>query len=608
MDEGTILNYFLSTLAKKISIPTDYHAQIQKIKEMLSNDVSGLVDSLTDFSVDSASVDFKIESDNEEFNYILQEWLDTINMEFNGQIPSGISPLAKEYFKERWKYSSFPILKIGGWKDIRGVIVPSKLYFVDGESIYAKDKNAKDQNLRVINYDYYIGSSADNKLDKNVIITKPYGRWFDKYPTPYLIKRGVYNNWKIIESIKNKETEILDRIIPYLFLVKKGTEGLVIQKDITYSDPQLKQVLEQFKTLMEELKDLKSSGDNKVRAPIRVTNFDEEIKHLIPDLSTIFDQKLFASAERNILAGLGFIDVVEAVSTSRRESILNPKAFIEEVKTGVKDFKQILKELVNLIIEKNQEKHPKWINQEWYISSSPVRAFMTEDFKDKIRQLYDRGRISSQTAVELIGEVDFRTEVYRREKEDLEGIQETLYPPITRNQEGQGVDLPAEFHPESEIDEENIPEDKKDEIEKQEYDIGNLEGAPYQNITQLPKQVKDNLSTELQSIFMRVVNNALQQYENESRAFRVAWSVIRKIGRKNKKGIWIRKKKKVEGKLQPLALNRAIINEVLEEEEKNIIEEAMKVRDLEIKEKTAKLIEKKEKLLDKLLGNKKDKE
>jgi len=606
MDNANILNYFLSALTRKITVPTEYHEQIKEIKRMLEDDVSGLVDSLTDFAVDSASVDFKIESDNDDFNKILQEWLDNINMEFNGQIPSGISPLAKEYFKERWKYSSFPILKIGGWTEIQGVIVPSKLYFIDGESVHAKDKNSKDQKLRILNYDYYIGSSTDYKLDNNVIITKPYGRWFDKYPTPYLIKRGVYHNWKIIESIKSKETEILDRIIPYLFLVKKGTENLYIQKDFTYNDEQLTKVLEQFKTLMQEIQELKLNT-SKTSVPTRVTNFDEEIKHLIPDLSAIFNKDLFASAERNILAGLGFIDVVEAVSTSRRESILNPKAFIEEVKTGVKDFKQILKELIKIIIEKNKEDHPKWVNYEWYISSSPVRAFMTAEFKDHIRQLYDRGRVSSKTAVELIGEVDFETEVYRREKEDLEGIQETMYPPITRNQEGQGIDLPG-FSPESEIDEEEIPEDKKDEIEKQEYDVGSLEGAPYQNINQLPKQVKENVSKDLQSVFLRVFNNALKQYQNETRAFRVAWSVIRQIGRKNKKGIWVRKRKRVEGKLEPLSLNKAIIDKALEEEEKSIIDEAMKLKDLELKEKEKVLKEKKEKLLDKLLGNKEGKE
>ena len=78
---------------------------------------------------------------------------------------------------------------------------------------------------------------------------------------------------------------------------------------------------------------------------------------------------------------------------------------------------------------------------------------------------------------------------------------------------------------------------RTNEIEKQEYDIGRLEGAPYKTIKQLPKQIKNNMSADLQGVFLKVFNSALKQYQNETRAFRVAWSVIRQIGRKNKKGI-----------------------------------------------------------------------
>jgi cation transport regulator ChaB len=437
----------------------------------------------------------------------------------------------------------------------------------------------------------------------------------------------------------------------------------------------------------------KVTDENQVttKSPIRATNFDEQIDHLIPDLINVFKTELFTVAERNILAGLGFIDVVEGVSTSRKESILNPKVFIEEVKSGVEDFKQILKELVYLIIEKNSN-HTKYMNSDFYITSSPVKAFITDDFKDKIRQLYERGRISSQTYVELAGEVDFKTEVYRRKKEAIQGIEETMYPQVTVNNEEKGIDLPSDLNKETDI--EDIPDDKKNELEKKNYDVGmiyedkfiteeeilqlsfkpvtteryirfrqispekfqkdyfktltiddkkgikavtgrligketttiqsylfdkskwtvkeaekwvklnksnDLVTAPYNTVSDLPSQVKDSMDEDLQSVFVRVFNNAYETYDNETRAFRTAWSVVHKLGKKGKDGKWHRKSKRVNGKLEKAVLDREILDEIIEKEEKNTIDEAMKVQQLEISEK-------KNKLLNKLLGQKTEKD
>ena len=33
-------------------------------------------------------------------------------------------------------------------------------------------------------------------------------RWFDEYPRPYLVRRGIYKNWKIVNMIKNKEIDL----------------------------------------------------------------------------------------------------------------------------------------------------------------------------------------------------------------------------------------------------------------------------------------------------------------------------------------------------------------------------------------------------------------
>ena len=597
--DSILLQSIMGVLAKKILVPTDFQSQAEAVALMQKDDMSGLVDSLTDFSVNSACVDFSIETKNKEFTKTLKKWLDEINIDYQGKVPIGIKELAREYFKERWKYSSFAVLKIVEWKPINGILVPTKMFFVDGTSIHAEDKDSESQNLNLINYDYYLGLGKKNKLDKNVIFAKSNGRWFDEYPTPYLVKRGAYHNWKIIQLLKEMQVKILDQVIPYMLLIKKGFKGTNPETSKFYSDPQLKEVIADLQALVTEIH-TNSTGDKNTKSPVRATNFDEEIKHLIPDLSTIFDPKLFAEAERSILSGLGFIDVIQGISDTRRESILNPKIFIEEVKSGISDFKQILNQLVYLIIAKNQKLHRKYINNEFYITSSPIKGFMTDDFKKLIRSLFDRGRVSSQTAVELIAEIDFRNEVFRREKEENQGISEILYPPVIKNTEDKGKDLPSDFKTPEEENKDNIPDDKKG-IEKENYDMSSkkfscscpkcgtkkiapegkhcneikcpkcgsfmrrvgrpgtgrpdkspnakkskaeLEGSPYPTLQSLPSAVK-KLSKKKQRTFQKAWNRAyyykLAKTGNkktaETYAFKVAYSAIKtkKKAKRNKK-------------------------------------------------------------------------
>ena len=459
MDSAILANFILSLMLRKITVPTEFHAQCEAIKQMLCDDVTGLIDVLTDFSVESATVDFRIEANNENLNNLFSEWLDTINTEY-GTVPVGIKALAQEYFKERWKGSSLPILKIAKWGKFGDIILPTKMFFVDGSDVYARD-NEDDDTLKIGSYNYYIGST-DQYLIKSdsAIINRPYGRWFDKYPVPYLIKRGVYHNYRLVSSLKTKEAEILEQVIPYLLLIKKGSPEL-FQSGKTYSDAELKNVVCQFQELIEDLKTV-NVNDKQVKSPARATNYDEDIKQLIPDLEVIFKTALFEQAERNIISGLGFIDVIQGISSSRRESVLNPKVFMQEVNSGVEGFKEILKQLLVLIKQKNSD-HIKYNNSGLYISASPVKTFMTDDFKDKIRMLYDRGGVSKRTYIELVGEVDFDTEKYRREKEAKDGTEFIMYPPITRNDEEKGIDLHEQ------TTEENITPDKQGQ-EAKNYD------------------------------------------------------------------------------------------------------------------------------------------
>jgi cation transport regulator ChaB len=192
-----------------------------------------------------------------------------------------------------------------------------------------------------------------------------------------------------------------------------------------------------------------------------------------------------------------------------------------------------LKDLVLLIIEKNQDQ-PKYAKLNFEITSSPVRGFMTDKFKERIRQLYDRGRVSSQTAVELIGEIDFEVEVRRREKEAKDGIEYIMAPPLIENREGVGQDFSASPGTDKE------PPDDKSGIEAKNFNKASLDDAelmasPYQSVRDLPQNVKDKLpSLKLRRKWLRIFNNAFNFYLNklgdekkaESSAFATAWAKV----------------------------------------------------------------------------------
>jgi cation transport regulator len=75
--------------------------------------------------------------------------------------------------------------------------------------------------------------------------------------------------------------------------------------------------------------------------------------------------------------------------------------------------------------------------------------------------------------------------------------------------------------------------------------LSNLERRavmPYKQITQLPDNVKNNLPKHAQEIYKEAFNSAEEQYGEESRAHRVAWSAVENKYEKNDKGNWVQKK------------------------------------------------------------------
>lgn len=542
-DQMVLMNNMLFEAAsRRVNVPKDFHGRARIVKKMLDDDISGMVDTLTDFAVQSASVDFNIEVKDKKLAKVFKTWMKEINVGYQGRIPSGIKALSAEYFKERWKGASFPVLKISKWEvePKTRLVLPTKMYFLDGGSLYARDNYPETQGLRIDQYDYSVGADG-NKLKSNVIFSRSNGRWFDKYPNPYLIKRGVYRNFEIISSLKRNEIEVLDQIIPYLLQIKKGTEKLTLDKNINYNDAKLKSVFDEIQKIANKINVETSSRPTSKKIPVRVSQFDEEIKHLIPDLDAIFNRTLFEVAEKNILAGLGFIDVVDGAASTRRESILNPRPFIQEVQSGVSEFCQILTDLAFLIKSKN-EGHKLFENSETEVTSSPVKGFMSDKFKQLIRSMWDRGTMSSQTATELIAEVSFENEVNRREKEAKEGTNVILYPHLTMNQEGKGkVDVG--------INEDNIVEDRNNPVENKNFNKASLDQAklemknPYPTIRSLPEAVKAKIKgVSKRRKWLKIFDSVFNWYKGkgfvadraEAIAFATAWE---KFDSKNNKPV-----------------------------------------------------------------------
>lgn len=64
---------------------------------------------------------------------------------------------------------------------------------------------------------------------------------------------------------------------------------------------------------------------------------------------------------------------------------------------------------------------------------------------------------------------------------------------------------------------------------------------PYDKLSDLPDQVKDNLPKHGQEIFLAAFNSASEQYDDESRWFATAWAAVENVYEKNDKGDWVKK-------------------------------------------------------------------
>ena len=457
----------------EIKIPHGYRERVLAVKGMLGSDVSGLVNTVLDFAVKSASVEYTIETNNKNLTKILNKWLKDVNKSLRGRVPVGLNALGKQYFMERWKCSSNILLRTL-WEDEDDFYLPTKLWFVDGEDIVVK--GSKDGIRRLGEETYYlrVNNRKDNNIklpsgeDEQIFVQRPFEMWSELTTVPYIIKKGIYKNLGLIMALVGKNEFVVNKALEYLLVHKKGSEKLAETNnpDFIYS-------FDDLNTASEALKNFIGRRKQENGVSIYTTNFDTEIEHLIPEYEKALKSELFSPMEKRLLAGLGLVDIVEGTASSRRESILNPKPLIGEINNGITDFKTLLTDLVQTIIEINKEKHTKYFSGkiEIKVKSTPVTNFITKDTKQLIRSLYDRGLLSKRTTVEVLGEMDFDIEVNRRAEEKKEKLDKKMEPPVIQNN-GDSAVAPQQLKQDEKLQTDPNKKEKDVDEEKREDRTG----------------------------------------------------------------------------------------------------------------------------------------
>lgn len=543
-----------------IDIPKDYHARVNLIKHgILDEDRSGIVATVFEFMVDTAMVNFRVSTDNDNLTKVLEEWKKNINSDMIQEIPSGMRALAGQYYRERWT-SSMSALNITWKQDPKsGLILPDKMWFSDASKVYVEG------NGRILgSYEYWIGkpkNKSSRKLplpDTTLLIRKSNSSWYDKYPSPYLVKRGTAYHWKFKKMLVEKQFDVLKSIMLYMLMAKKGSENLFLDgQDVDDSD---------LESLLKKIQELSSDSKSKTGAKglIGAFPFDTSFEHFMPDLTKVFNEDIVAPTDRNLLASLGLVEIIEGISTSRKDAILNPKPLVEEIKSGVSDFQDIMMDVLKIIREKNIEKHPKmFTNTEMRITASTIKAFVTDGMRVMIRSWYDRGVVSKNQAIDATTDLDFEVQVEDRVSEANTGLDVLMEPPkiiYNPNEEGapeSNTDTPEDktsqpgFSAATEIGDVNCDRcgqaincganDKFVKCPNCKVMLNRI-GQPVQAEKKADGTLTEEASALWKETFNKVFddNKELPKSQRKGKATRIAWTAVRKEYRLVA-GKWIKK-------------------------------------------------------------------
>ena len=360
--------------------------------------------------------------------------------------------------------------------------------------------------------------------------------------------------------------------------------------------------LKNLQEIKQTIENLPSDWSIKIIKEIKVYDYDD----MVYDLE-VKDNPTFVAGTKIL------------VHNSRKESVLNPKVFIQEVKTGVEDFKQILKQIMYRVISYNKANHQKYLNDntEFYITSDPVHIFQSDAFKQEMRLMWKSGKLSNKNYCEIVGEVEYRNEMYQIEVENKRGDNKKTLPHMTENKERYSPNFPSDLKKPPKTEDKNgkqLPNDKIDPQERKdkytqsskeelvkcpncekifdflsikESGMGwvkcpecsepvtqkdlvesklRLEGAPYPTNKSLPQNVKNPLDKIAEEIWRKVFNETLSETKNEEQARRAAWTAIKNAGYKKdeKTGKWIKKEEAISKipLFEPLFKDRKYIKRI----------------------------------------------
>ncbi len=446
----------LKRLRTNIKVATNFPDQVKQIDTLYSNDKTGLVSTIVDFMIHSATVDFKIETKNETLNEALQNWQKTVlNRNVNIDFPGGLRALSVENFRERWRSSLLALKVIWGEEKFANqgtLIVPKKMWFLDGASISSESSGALNTRKYFITIDKD-RKQLTNSKSESIFIRKPYTSWHKNKVTPFLVQRGTVFNTLVKNSIVQKQSDVIEAIIPILLKIQAGNDQLALE-GMSPSKEQFKELKDQITDALERFKETGSMGD--LIASLR---HDVKLEYLIPDISKIFDEKIVKSTDRNLLSSLGMIEL-KGFSSTREEAILNPKVLVEEVVDAVQDWANLLQDVMIEMMERNKVKHPNLSNNEIQVIPGIIKAFLTEEMKAMLRSMFDRGVVSHQDATENIAGLNFEVQVDRNTREDERDITEIMKPPVIQNIE---KDLDPEIDDTNLEDQDKKPGSPEDE-------------------------------------------------------------------------------------------------------------------------------------------------
>lgn len=556
---------------EEIKTPVGFHAQTKAVKSLVNQDSTGMVSSVLDFAVNAANVQISIETSNAGLTAILNRWLNKINLKMKG-VETGIRGLADQYYKERWEGSSFLVLKTE-WEKFDGLVLPTSMYFLDPLSIQHEPNS--DGSITIGNPSYNFKPSKNSKvtplLDSPTVkyfYQNPYGMWGDPYSVPFIIRRGIYYNSEFLNTIKSRGASVIKRAIEHMMLLKKGFKeaAMSANSDFIYNRDELEKVDKKLHEINEE----KKYSDDMATY---TTNFDTEIDHIIPEYKKILNGDVIVPAEKGLLASLGFIELYN--TSTRKEAVLNPKPFIEEVKDGVNDFCSLINEVILNIVEVNSENHRKYTNVEPIkVNKAPIDAFIDGEIRTLLRSLFDRGKISSKTLVEVGVGCDYDIELQRKKQEEANGDNKIMCPAPVQVADLFLTEKTSEQLPVKKQDD-DIPDDKLGP-ETRNYITSELETSVYNKNSELPDTVKV-LPKKAQTVWRSTFNAVYKKDNNEEKAIKIAWSTVKKLYKKVKDK-WVEKAN--------------------EEREEELV--ALSTDDL-LKLKREEIMSKQEKLIDKIL-------